>query len=111
MISSLYIFAFDIMANGFFLLLGSNEVGTCKLWKEKLRIKKSPKLLIHEDDPHVFAQVVRPSIPTFQNKNKSQAKTMLATGGTVHLAEWIIDDSLTPELSFLLLLLSQVVPF
>ena len=44
----------------------------------------------------VFAQVVRPSVPTFQNlakQNKIQAKTMFTTGETVGLAEWIIDNT------------------
>ena len=36
-----------------------------------------------------FAHIVCPSVPTFQNK----AKTMFATGETVGLAEWIIDDT------------------
>ena len=37
---------------------------------------------------------VRPSIhPHFSKQNKFQAKTMFATGETVGLAEWIIDDS------------------
>ena len=45
----------------------------------------------------VFTHVVRPSVrmsvPTFQNLAKQiKAKTMFATGETVGLAEWIIDD-------------------
>ena len=39
---------------------------------------------------------VRPSVRTFQNlakQNKFQARTVIATGGTVGLAEWIIDDT------------------
>ena len=42
----------------------------------------------------VFAHVVRPSVPTFQNlakQNKFQAKTMFTTGEIVVLAEWISD--------------------
>ena len=38
----------------------------------------------------------RPSVPTFQNlakQNKVQARIVIATGGTVGLAEWIIDDT------------------
>ena len=63
-------------------------------------------VLIHEADPTVarrliviivFAHVVRsyarPSVPTFQKQNNCQAKTMFATGETVCLAEWIIDDT------------------
>ena len=37
----------------------------------------------------------RPSVPTYQNKNKFQAKTLFATGETVGLAEWIIDGTCT----------------
>ena len=36
---------------------------------------------------------VRPSIPTFQNLAKQNKVQAIATGGTVGLAEWIIDDS------------------
>ena len=37
---------------------------------------------------------VRPSVPTFQNLAKqNKARTMFATGETVGLAEWIIDDT------------------
>ena len=47
--------------------------------------------LIHEADPPLSLPVVIiVFVPTFQNK--LQAKTMLATGETVGLAEWIIDD-------------------
>ena len=49
-------------------------------------------MLIHLSDPQiiVFAHVVRP----FQNLAKpNRAKTMFATGETVGLAEWIIDDT------------------
>ena len=36
---------------------------------------------------------VRPSVrPHFSKQNKFQAKTMFATGETLSLAEWIIDD-------------------
>ena len=36
---------------------------------------------------------VRPSVPTFKNLAKqNKVKTMIATGETVGLAEWIIDD-------------------
>ena len=37
---------------------------------------------------------VRPYVrPHFSKQNKFQAKTMFATGETVGLAEWIIDDT------------------
>ena len=37
---------------------------------------------------------IRPSVPTFQNlaKQNVQARIVIATGGTVDLAGWIIDD-------------------
>ena len=40
-----------------------------------------------------FAHVVRPFVPTISKQNKFKAKTMLATGKIVGLAEWIIDDT------------------
>ena len=57
--------------------------------------------MIHSANPQsrpvgiiVFAYVVRPSVPTFQNLAKqNKVKTMFATGKTVGLAEWIIDDT------------------
>ena len=58
--------------------------------------------LIHSVNPQsrsvgiiVFAHVfLRPSVHTFQNLAKqNKAKTMFATGETVGLAEWIIDDT------------------
>ena len=56
-------------------------------------------ILIHSADPQsrlvgiiVFANVVRPS-PLFKITKTNKAKTMLATGETVGLAEWIIDDT------------------
>ena len=62
--------------------------------------------LIHEADPQsrpavitIFTQVVRPSVclsfPTFEhltNQNTYQVKIVIASGGTVDLAEWIIYD-------------------
>ena len=54
-------------------------------------------LLIHEADPQtwslvimVFTNVFRPH---FSKQNRFQVKTMFATGDTVGLAEWIIDDT------------------
>ena len=54
--------------------------------------------LIHEADPQsqqvviiVFAHVVRPSVPTSQNKTNFKRKQCIATGETVGLARWIID--------------------
>ena len=57
-------------------------------------------VLIHSVDPQsllvviiVFAQVVHPYVPTFQNiaqTKQIQAKTMFATGETMGLAKWII---------------------
>ena len=46
-------------------------------------------------DQIIFAHVVRTSSvrPHISKQNKFQAKTMLATGETVGLAEWIIDDT------------------
>ena len=53
-------------------------------------------LLIHQADPQsrpvvitIFARVVCPSIPTFQNlakQNNSQVRIVIDTGGTVGLA-------------------------
>ena len=60
-------------------------------------------LLIHSADPSVtpvviiaFTHIVRPSVANFQNiakQNKCRVKIMNATGGTMGLAEWIIDDT------------------
>ena len=61
-----------------------------------MREKRS--FLIHEADPQsrpvviIVSAHVRPS-PLFTKRNKLQAKTMFATGETVGLAEWIIDDT------------------
>ena len=42
----------------------------------------------------VFTIVVRSSVHSFQNIAKqNKVKTMIATGKTVGLAEWIIDDT------------------
>ena len=50
----------------------------------------SPKVTAGRD--HCFCTCC-PSVPTFQNLAKrNKAKTMFATGETVGLAEWIIDD-------------------
>ena len=43
----------------------------------------------------IFARVVCTSVPTFHNlskQNKFQARVVIAPGGTVGLAEWIIGD-------------------
>ena len=40
----------------------------------------------------VFAHVVRPS-PLFKSRKTKQQKTMFATGVTIDLAEWIINDT------------------
>ena len=46
----------------------------------------------HMNNDHCFC-TCRPSVrPHFSKQNKFQAKTMFATGETVGLAEWIIDD-------------------
>ena len=70
-------------------------------------------VLIHSANPQsrpvgiiVFAHVVRPSVrpsvrPHISKQNKFQAKTMVSTGETLGLAEWIIDD--TPVLYYLIL--------
>ena len=58
-------------------------------------------MLIHEADPQqsrpvviiVFAHVRPSTRPHFSKQNKFHAKTMFATGETVGLAEWIIDDT------------------
>ena len=62
------------------------------------------KKMIHEPDPQslpvvitIFARVVCPSVLTYQNlikQNKVQARIVIATGGTVGLAECIIDSIL-----------------
>ena len=59
--------------------------------------------LIHSADPqtptsgHYFrTDFIRASVPTFQNiakQNKRRVQIMITTGGTVGLAEWIIDDA------------------
>ena len=61
--------------------------------------------LIHVADPQsrpvviiVFTHVVRPH---FSIQNKFQAKTIFATGETVGLAEWIIDDPCLVFFAFL----------
>ena len=63
------------------------------------------RYLIHSANPQsrpvgiiVFAHVVRSYVstsvrPHFSKQNQFQAKTMFATGETVGLAEWIIDDT------------------
>ena len=55
--------------------------------------------LIHSANPksrpvgiNVFAHVVRPS-PLFKSRKTKQQKTMFATGVTMGLAEWIINDT------------------
>ena len=72
--------------------------------------KKEKRKRFHFDDPlgrptlpagsdHYFRTCFRPSasVPTFQNiakQNKCRLKIMIAiSGGTVGLAEWIIDDT------------------
>ena len=59
-------------------------------------------LLILEDDPQsrlvvitIFTRVVRtsPLLKISQNKTVHQVKIVIATGGTVGLAEWIIDNT------------------
>ena len=85
------------------------------------KIRDKNELLIHLADPQslpvviiVFAHVIRPSVclsPFIQNlaeQNKFQAKTMFATGETVGLAEWIIDD--TCLVTFLSDLIAPSVP-
>ena len=59
----------------------------------------SSDILIHSANPQSrpvviisFAHVVRPS-PLFKSSKTKQQKTMVATGETVGLAEWIIDDT------------------
>ena len=69
--------------------------------------------MIHLASPHLFALLIHeacsdhyfhmtvvfvrlPAVPTFQNlakQNKFQVRIMIATGGTVSLAEWIIHDT------------------
>ena len=56
-------------------------------------------ILIHSANPKsrpigiiVFAHVVRP-YPLFKSRKTKRQKTMLATGVTMGLAEWIIDDT------------------
>ena len=70
---------------------------------------KSPGSLLHSADPQsrpvgiiVFAHVIRPSVRHHFSKssNKSQAKTMFASGETVGLAEWIIDDTCLVFIAF-----------
>ena len=90
--------------------LESNVVSLLSKKKIRLEIKASScrsnvepilfTFLIHSADPHarpvgiiVFAHIVRLSVPTFQNLAKqNKAKLMFATGETVGLAKWIIDD-------------------
>ena len=61
--------------------------------------------MIHSADPqsrpvviiifaHVVRSFVRPSVrPLFKSSTTKQQKIMVATGGTVGLVEWFIDDS------------------
>ena len=60
--------------------------------------------MIHEADPQsrpvviiIFARgvctSVRPHILNFANQSNFQAKIVIATGGTIGLAEWIIDGT------------------
>ena len=58
--------------------------------------------LIHSANPQsrpvgiiVFAHVVRPSVrssPLFKSSKTKQQETIFATGVSVGLAEWIVDD-------------------
>ena len=42
----------------------------------------------------IFTHVVRPYFPTFQyDTNSCQVKIVIATGGTVSIAKWIVNDS------------------
>ena len=44
----------------------------------------------------IFTLGVRPSVPTFKNlakQNKFQVRILIAIGGTVGLADWIIDGT------------------
>ena len=53
---------------------------------------------------HVVRPFVRPSVrpsPLFKSSTTKQQKIMVATGETVGLAEWIIDDTCLVILSFL----------
>ena len=61
--------------------------------------RRSFSILIHSANPKsqpvgiiVFAHVVRPS-PLFKSSKTKQQKTMFATGVTMGLAGWIIDDT------------------
>ena len=62
-------------------------------------------LTVTGDRDHCFCThhpSVCPSIPTFQNLAKqNKAKTMFATGETVGLAEWIIDDTCLVYFTFI----------
>ena len=63
----------------------------------------SKEKLIHSADPQsrpvviiIFGHVVRPFVrpsPLFKSRKTKQQKTMFATGVTLGLAEWIIDDT------------------
>ena len=62
-----------------------------------MKIARKNKL-IHEADQQsqplvitIFTHVACPSFTTFQNLNNFQEKIVIATGGIVGLAEWIID--------------------
>ena len=57
-----------------------------------------PKVMAGRD--HCFC-TCRPSTRTFQNLAKqNKAKTMFATGVTMGLAEWIIDDTCLVNFNF-----------
>ena len=73
--------------------------------------KISDDLLIHSADPQTRPVViivfihgsVRPSVLTFQNiakQNKCRVKIMIATSGTLGLAEGIIDDTCLVSIFF-----------
>ena len=84
-------------------LIHVTSIGKIKKYSGK--VARVENKLIHSADPQsrlvgiiVFAHVVRPSVPTFQNLAKqNKAKTIFATGETMGMAEWIM---MTPRLFF-----------
>ena len=81
----------------------TNLKGSYRHFNWRRRTIERKNILIHSANPKlrqvgiiVFAHVVRTSVrpsPLFKFRKTKQQKTMFATGVTVGLAEWIVDDT------------------
>ena len=97
-LNSIYILKinYPILLTWYFSLLLVSLIDKNKIWLVYY-------LLIHSANPQswpvgiiVFAHVVRTSVrpsPLFKSRKTKQQKTTFATGVTMGLAEWIIDDN------------------